>query len=408
MANTTSRKDNKGRKLKDGESQRTDGRYMYRYTNKKTGKRISIYARDLAELREKEKALTLDLYNNVQTETNVKNLTLNNLFERHLNTLDVSQSTVVNYRSAWNNLIKDTIGEYKVVQILPSDIKSFYAELARKDYAYSTIKRCHNLLHPVLELAVNDDIILKNPTKGMLNAKYGRAEKGKQALTIEQQKNLLAFVQTNSLYNGYYPMLVIMLGTGVRCGELVGLTWQDVDMEAGYISINHQLIYKDFGDGCKLHSSTPKTSAGIRTIPMSESVKKAFQNQKALNDLMGKNGSIKIDNYTDFIFMTKRSNPILSVSVNKILANIVKAYNTAEQEKADTEHRKADFMPAISAHTMRHTFCTRMAENGMDIKVLQYIMGHANVNITMQVYTHIAEKKRIEDEIARFDFFAVS
>lgn len=397
MANN-SRKDSRGRKLRDGETERKDGRYVYRYTDKASGKRQSIYARDLAELREREKALALDLHNNLQTSGTAKKLTVNALFEQHLRTLEVSQSTIVGYRSTWNSLIKDSIGNYRLVQLLPSDIKTFYAELAKKGYAHSSIKRVHNLLHPVLEMAVNDGIIHRNPTKGAMNAKYGREEEEKQALTIGQQKRLLDFVKSDTRYNVYYPMLIIMLGTGVRCGELVGLTWNDIDMMDRKISINHQLIYKNYGDGCKLHASKPKTGSGIRTIPMSESVWNAFREQKELNALLFKNGNVEIEGYTDFIFITRNGNPLLPSSVNKVLYHIVDAYNATEQ---------AEMMPSISAHIMRHTFCTRMAENNMDIKVLQYIMGHANVNITMQVYTHISEKKRIEDEIEKFDFFSM-
>lgn len=219
---------------------------------------------------------------------------------------------------------------------------------------------------------------------------------------MEQQNRLLAFVKGDSRYNVYHPMLVIMLGTGVRCGELVGLTWDDIDMVDRKISINHQLIYKNYGNGCKLHVSKPKTGSGIRKIPMSESVWNAFREQKELNNLLGKNGTVEVEGYTDFIFITRNGNPLLPSSANKILYHIADAYNTAEQTQAGGEK-----MPKISAHTMRHTFCTRMAENNMDIKVLQYIMGHANVSITMQVYTHIADKKRIEDEINKFDFFSV-
>lgn len=398
MANN-SRKDSKGRRLRDGETERRDGRYVYRYTDRASGRRQSIYAKGLAELRDKEKALTLDLHRNLQTSGTAKKMTVNALFEQHLKTLEVSPSTIVGYRSTWDSLIKDSIGNYKAVQLLPSDIKSFYAMLAKKGYAHSTIKRAHNLLHPVLETAVNDGIIHRNPTKGAMNAKYGRAEMEKQALTVEQQEKLLGFVKQDSRYNVYHPMLVIMLGTGVRCGELAGLTWDDIDMAGRKISISHQLIYKNYGDGCKLHAGKPKTGSGIRTIPMSESVWNAFREQKELNDLLGKNGTAEIEGYTDFIFITRNGNPLLPSSVNKVLYHIVDAYNSTQADSGK--------MPRISAHTMRHTFCTRMAENGMDVKVLQYIMGHANVSITMQIYTHIADKKRIEDEINRFDFFSV-
>ena len=222
----------------------------------------------------------------------------------------------------------------------------------------------------------------------------------KKETTLAQQKQLMEFLKSDSMYKCYCPMLTIMLGTGVRCGELVGLTWDDIDLEKKQIHIRRTLVYKDYGDGLKLHVSAPKTKSGIRTIPMSDSVYNAFTEQKELNSLLGRNrNEYEVEGLRNFVFITRNSRPLLMNSVNKILTNIVKAINAQEPEEP---------FPPVSAHTMRHTFCTRMAENGMDIKVLQHIMGHANINITMQVYNHIADSSRIENELARINALAVN
>ena len=384
--------------MKNGETERKDGRYMYRYTDSRTGQRKTIYAKDLPDLRMKEKSILSDVENNIRTDGNVKNLTANDLFRRYLEIKEISDSTKVNYRSTWKNNVEDSVGKYKVVQILPSDIKKLYSDLSQKGLAKSSIKRVHNLLHPVLEMAVDDDIIRKNPVKSVWSD-YGHEAKEKKALTLGQQKQLMEFVKSDTTYNAYCPMLTTMLGTGVRCGELVGLTWDDVDMEKREIHIRRTLVYKDYGDGLRLHVSTPKTKSGIRTIPMSDSVYNAFAGQKKLNSLLGKDRNVfEVDGCRDFVFITRNGRPLLMCSVNKVLSNIVKAVNAQGQEEP---------FPAISAHTMRHTFCTRMAENGMDIKVLQYLMGHANINITMQVYNHITDSSRIEKELARINALAV-
>ena len=304
-----------------------------------------------------------------------------------------------NYRSTWKNNVEDSIGRYKVVQVLPSDIKKLYSGLSQKGFAKSSIKHVHNLLHPVLEMAVDDDIIRRNPVKSVWGD-YGREPEGKKALTLAQHKRLMEFVESDTMYKCYCPMLTIMLGTGVRCGELVGLTWDDVDMGKKEIHIRRTLVYKDYGDGLRLHVSTPKTKSGTRTIPMSDSVYNAFAQQKELNSLLGKDhNAFEVEGLKGFVFITRNGRPLLMCSVNRVLANIVKAINALGQEET---------FPPISAHTMRHTFCTRMAENGMDIKVLQYLMGHANINITMQVYNHIADSSRIENELARINALAVN
>lgn len=405
MAN--SRKDHKGRKLREGESWRSDGRYSYRYTDIRTGKRLTIYAQDLPELREKEKQIAKDMEDNILTDGAIKKMTLNTLFSRYMATRELAESTRTNYINIWNNRVKDEIGNIKVVQMLPSHVKAYYAKLSKAGYAYSTIKFIHNMLYPALEMAVDDDIIRKNPAKGSISD-YGRPAEEREALTLSQQEKMLAFVQKHNVYNAYYPMLTIMIGTGLRCGELIGLTWKDVDTKARTVSIDHQLIYKNLGDGCRFHISTPKTESGVRTIPMTQDVLKAFEEQRKINFMLGKSKDVEVEGYKGFVFMAKTGRPLMPSAVNNILYNIVDAYNKEEVKAAKKEHRKAELLPKISAHIMRHTACTRMAECRMDIKVLQYIMGHAHIDVTMEVYNHLGDRARIENEIAKLDSMAVN
>lgn len=405
MAN--SRKDHKGRKLREGESWRNDGRYSYRYTDIRTGKRLTVYAQDLPELREKEKKIAKDVDDNILTDNAIKKLTLNSLFDRYMATRELAQSTRTNYTNIWNNRVKDEVGNIKVVQLLPSHVKAFYAKLSKAGYSYSTIKFIHNMVFPALEMAVDDDIIRKNPAKGSISD-YGKPAEEKIALTVTQQEKLMSFVQKHNIYNAYYPMLTIMIGTGMRCGELIGLTWEDVDTKAKTVNIDHQLIYKNLGEGCRFYISTPKTDSGIRTIPMTQEVRKAFEEQRKINFMLGKGKDVEIDGYKGFVFMAKSGRPLMPSAVNNILYNIVDAYNKAEVITAKKEHRKAELLPKISAHIMRHTACTRMAECRMDIKVLQYIMGHAHFDVTMEVYNHLGDMSRIEKEIAKLDSMAVN
>lgn len=400
------RKDSRGRNLKVGESQRKDGLYMYRYTDEKTGKRIAVYDADLAGLREKERIIAREMDDGIMTDRAVKKLTVNGLFERYLEARKLAEQTRKNYVSMWNNRVKDEIGQMKVVQVRPSHIRLFYAKLTAEGYSRNTIKLLHTLLYPSFEMAIEDDIIRKNPAKNALRDN-GRAPKVKEALTIPQQKRLLAFVEQSEIYKVYLPMLQIMIGTGFRCGELIGLTWDNVDMKNRSILIENQLIYEDFGDGYKLHVVPPKTDAGIRTIPMSEVVYKAFEKQKRLNFMQGIPRTVEIDGCTNSIFMSKNGRPLMPSALNNVLLNIKNAYNKQEVEAARKEKREAELMPAISAHTMRHTSCTRMIESGMDLKVVQYIMGHSNVSITLDVYSHITEWARIESEITKINMVQV-
>ncbi|KIR03479.1 hypothetical protein P261_02294 [Lachnospiraceae bacterium TWA4] len=396
------RQDNKGRKLKEGESYRSDGRYDYRYTDEKTGKRKHVYAKSLPELREKEKQLQKDLDEEIVTDASAKKMTVNELFARYMESKELKDGTRKNYVSTWNNRVRDDLGLMKVVQVKPSHVKIFYAKLSKEGYSHSMIKLIHNLIYPSFEMAVDDNIIRKNPAKGGIGD-YGKAAKEKKALTPAQQEKLLAFVKDSNVYNVYYPMLVIMIGTGLRAGELIGLTWSDVDMEKREIHIAEQLVYKNYGDGCKFHESTPKTDAGVRVIPMSDDVRKAFAEQRKLNFMRGIRADIEVGGKCGFIFTSKSGRPLMPNGLNNALKNIVAAYNKKEDAQAVKEKRKAELMPHISAHSLRHTGCTRMAENGLDMKVVQYVMGHANVGVTMEVYNHITEQARIEKEIAKMN-----
>ena len=216
------------------------------------------------------------------------------------------------------------------------------------------------------------------------------------------QEKLLAFVRDSNVYNVYAPMFTVLLETGLRCGELIGLTWSDVDMAERELSVNHQLIYKDWGDGYCFRISTPKTKAGIRTIPFTDTVHRAFAEQRKINFMLGRHSTEEIDGYSDFIFLAKTGRPLMPSAVNNVIYNVIDAYNKEEEGKARKEHRKAELLPKISAHNLRHTACSNMAKQGMNVKVLQYLMGHAHSDVTMDVYNHIASKQDIKEEVERY------
>ena len=172
----------------------------------------------------------------------------------------------------------------------------------------------------------------------------------------------------------------------------------------GAESGDYRIIEKVLPYADEVHEhTTPKTESGIRIIPMTQEVAKAFEEQRKINFMLAKDKSIEVDGYSGFVFTAKSGRPLMPNGVNSVLYNIVDAYNKTEVERAKKEHRKAELLPKFSAHVMRHTACTRMAECRMDVKVLQYIMGHAHIDVTMEVYNHIGELTRIENEIARLD-----
>lgn len=393
------RADNKGRILCTGERQRPeDNRYLYRYFDS-TGKRRIIYALTLSELREKEKQIQRDLQDGIDISRS--DMTLNQLFQMYMdNKTDLRESTRCNYISVWNNGLKDSVlGNMKIAQIRQIHIRSFYSELVKKGLSANMVKLYHNLIYPALELAVDSDIIRKNPAKDAKKG-IGGTKKERTAMTIAEQGKLLDFIKGSDRYRIYYPMMVFALSTALRVGELTGLRWSDVDLKENIIHIRQQLIYRNLGDGCRFHVQDLKTEAGRRDIPLTASARKSLIRQKELSLLLGTKQKKEIDGITDFVFLNSLGNPYATNAINFMLKNMVDAYNRAEREAAGREKREAEPLPHISAHILRHTACTRLAESGIDPKTLQYIMGHSSIAVTMDIYNHV-DTVRVKNEMEK-------
>lgn len=382
------RKDNKGRVLQKGESQRKDGRYVYQYSDI-YGKRKCVYANTLSDLRKQEKQINQDLDDHIDTLG--AEITLNEQFDKYISLKpQIRNSTKQNYIDLWNvNLRENVLGKKKLCDIKKSDILRFYNSLSDRGLKYSTIKTFNCMISPCLDLAVDDDIIRKNPCNGCLSEFNNDSDK-RISLTVQEQEAFFDFIRQSSVYSVHYPIIMFMIGTAVRCGEAIGLTWNDVDFKNRDVSINHQLIYKKTGNSYGFYADSPKTDSGVRTIPMTTEVYKALIEQRQNQLSKGWRTDTEIGGYSDFVFSTKNRNPIMPSAVNNLLLNIVNKYNSTV---GDIE------LPHISAHNLRHTGCTRMAEAGMDPKVLQYIMGHSKISVTMEVYNHVsAERNRKEME----------
>lgn len=399
------RKDNRGRNLFKGEGQRSDGRYYYQYKNSLNKSKV-IYSWTLEELRKREKEIQKDLADSID-ETAAK-MSLNQLFELYLSLKDkenFQDSTKDDYLGLWNNHIRNTeLGNAQIKNIKTSHIKRFYKELKDKGLSNSTIKKFNTILRPSFELALDDDMIRKNPVKKDCVKKYKGEKNVREALTRDEQKKLLDFVESSNVYKIYAPMLRYMLGTGCRIGEVIGMTWDDIDMKSRSININHQLKYKKKEDGkTGFMIASPKTDAGKRIIPMTTEVYNALIMQKRYRLFLGTPRDFEVDGYKNFVFVTKNGRPIAPNGFNNAMKNIVSAYNKLEEKKAREEKRKPVLLPHVSAHIFRHTACTRMAEAGMEIKALQYIMGHSNAAVTLDVYTHVHEREIVEEEMTKME-----
>lgn len=396
---TRSRKDSKGRVLHTGEYERKDGYYMYQYMDV-NGLRQTLYSNDLPELREKERVANRDKEDGIDGYAGART-TLNAAFDKYIaGKLELKQPTRTNYIYLFDRYIRPTFGNRKLTKIKYSDVKEFYYSLMR-EYRFKprSLESIHSVIHPTLTMAVRDNIIRTNPASGVMgelkksNA-WGNTKR--HALTLEQQQAFMRFAAKSPIYAHWLPLLTVLLGTGGRIGEVLGLRWQDLDFENRLISINHNLVYRVQDSGnCENHISTPKTQAGIRTIPMIQEVYDAFMTEQQIQMETGFNSQI-IDGYSGFVFTNRFGNVHIPMTINRAIKRIYEAYNKEEREKAKEEKRMPILIPHFSCHHLRHTFCTRYCENETNLKVIQEIMGHSDITTTMDIYAEATEEKKKE------------
>ena len=411
MAKT--RKDLRGRSLRKGEVQRqSDKRYMYTYRDP-LGRRKYIYAMDLAELREKEAKLMKDQLDGLDLYVAGK-ASLNDTFDRYMSAkYNLRESTRSAYEYTYDHYIRDTFGRKRIAEIKYSDVLQFYYYLLnQKEISLGTLDSIHCLLHPTFQLAVRDEIIRKNPTDGVMkeiSRESGKNRGVRHALTVQQQRVFMEYIANHPIYFHWWPMFTILLGTGCRIGEALGLRWQDLDFEKRVISINHSLVYYQTRDSkkCMLRVSLPKTEAGIRTIPMLDIVKDAFE---MLYEEQEENGfnETEIDGMTGFIFCNRFGGVPNPQTVNHTIKRILNQYNADEVVRAKKERREPIILPDFSCHHLRHTFCTRLCEHETNLKVIQAIMGHKNIETTMDIYAEATEEKKqesFENLAANLDIF---
>ena len=381
------RKDSKGRILRTGESQRKDLTYQYRYIDV-TGTRRAVYANDLQELRKKEKAIQKEVEDGINYCEG--NITVIELIERYTSLKQgVRHATKVGYNFVLNLAKKEDFCYRKINTIKPSDAKLWFMKLQKDGRGYSTITSVRGVIKPAFQMACDEDIIRKNPFAFPLNGVVVNDSQKRIALSPEEQEIFMTFIKEDSHYSCYYDEFVVLLGTGMRVSEFCGLTKDDLDFVNRKIREERQLLKEKGG---VYHAEKTKTESGIRFIPMSDEVYQSLKNILANRRKPKK--EMLIDGYTGFILLDKNCNPKVGLHIDHHMQWAMKKYRRTREEP----------LPTITPHVLRHTFCTNMALAGMDIKSLQYLMGHSDAGVTMNVYTHanFAHAEKSMQQILQF------
>ena len=380
------RRDNKGRKLFNGESQRKDGKYEYKYQDA-WGKRKTVYSwkltptdrvpagkRDDISLREKIKQIQKDLNSNITPDGG--NFTVLELVEKYISQkTGVRHNTRANYNFVVNVIKKEAFGQKRIDKIKVSDAKEWLIKMQQIDgRGYSSIHTIRGVVRPAFQMAVDDDLLVKNPFEFQLNTVVVNDSVTREAITRQQERDFLEFVKNDKHFCRYYDGIYILFKTGLRISEFVGLTKKNLDFENSRIIVDHQLQRtRDM----KYIIEDTKTESGERMVPMTPEVKEAFQRILANR----KNPKIEpmVDGYSGFLFLDKNGRPMVALHWEKYFQHIREKYNKIYRIQ----------MPKVTPHVCRHTFCSNMAKSGMNPKTLQYIMGHSDISVTLNVYTHL-------------------
>lgn len=379
------RRDNRNRILHNGESQRQDGRYAYKYKDI-NGETKFVYSwrldkndrapagkpRDLS-LREKERQIQQDLFN--QIVPNGGNLTVLELVQKYLSLkVNVRHNTQANYNFVVGILKKEAFGSLRIDKVKLSGAKAWLIKLQKDGRGYSTIHSVRGVVHPAFEMAVQDDLIRKNPFGFELATVVVNDSVTREAITRAQERAFLKFIQEDNCYRKYYDGIYILFNTGLRISEFCGLTISDIDFQNKRIRVDHQLQRKR---DMEYIIEDTKTKSGERYVPMSQQVVECFRRVIA-NRKPPKQEPI-IDGYTGFLFLDKNGMPMVALHWEHYFKDILNKYNSIYKVQ----------LPKITPHVCRHTFCSNMARSGMSPKTLQYIMGHSDISVTLNTYTHL-------------------
>ena len=399
MANLVNgkRRDKKNRVLRRGESQRPDGKYQFKYSI--DGIPHFVYSwrleptdkmpegkKPTPSLREMEKAIGRDIES--QLDPTCRNMTVMELVERYLSTkTGVKPSTKQNYGVIKNLLAKEEFSRKRIKEVKTSDAKLFLIKMQSDGKRHSTIKSVRGVLRPAFQMAVDDDLLVKNPFGFELAGVVVNDSVTREAITRDQMRKFLKFVHDDNVYCKYYEAVYILFHTGMRISEFCGLTIKDIDFEHNVVTIDHQL--QRMSNMERIIEPT-KTRAGTRKLPITEDVAMMFR--AIIEDRPKPKTEKMVCGYSGFLYLDKNDLPEVALHWEHRFRHMVNRYNEIYRVQ----------MPKITPHVCRHTYCSNMAKAGMNPKTLQYLMGHSDIGVTMNTYTHLGLEDA-QDEMIRME-----
>lgn len=358
-------KDIRGKELGIGISQRKDGLYSGRFVDK-YGKRQQKYFKKLQECRQWiADAIYQDKHSDI---SNIGNMSLDAWFEIwiEMNEASFRYNTIEARKNRYENDIKPIIGSMLVTEIRTIHCQNVMLSM-QGEYSKSTMNQTRSLMKILFDYAIDNEIIASNPVTRKVKPIGGKEENLGRALTIQEQNELISVLDGYRFRNQY----LFVLNTGLRCGEMIALTWDDVDFDGKKIFINKTATVVS-RDGTVV-VNPPKTKSSIRDIPLTSVALHILKEQKTKK-------VVNIEN-SKYVFVGDNGKLVSCQNYSRTLSYICK---------------KNGIYP-ISMHSLRHTFATRCIEAGMKPKTLQAILGHSNISMTMNRYVHTTDDEKIKE-----------
>lgn len=380
-------KDLKGKELGKGITQRKDGSYHARFTNR-FDKRQSVYGKTLKEVKNN---LAMAMSEDISKKNVVQpGTTVDQWYEKWMRIYKkpvVRANTVRQYQYVYEHNIRPYIGNIKLADVTKLMVTDVMNQLKAKGYAWESLNKVKVLLTDMFDRAIEDEFAVRNPAKGARNP---RNKPQKQVKALSREDQLDFFQCSNGTF--YDNLFRTAVSTGLRPGELFALTENDIDFENMEIHVTKTLLYQKLeGDTCKtFHIDDPKTYTSRRTVPINKYCEEALKKQILLHKLVCNNSPYrgKLE-FPDLIFCTKFGTPLNSVLYSSAIEKIVNEINLMRDP--------LDLMEKFSGHCFRHTFATRCFEAGIQPKTVQTYLGHASLQMTMDLYTSVMKQKKTED-----------